>query len=225
MRNAARHHVGAFQADAPHERIRFAGHGAADARCNVGFLLVVGDERDDLGLREHRAHAGDFQAFLALERRWPQLVEADLERARDHFEKTSRARRALVVHREIGHLARGVRMDGLAVLAADVEDGANVGVEVVRTSPVAADLGHILVGKRDAHATVSGGNGACDLVRCDTCALEHFAIRALGGGACLRARSDDDARDDLARLVHDDGVGGSRARVEPDDEGGGCAHR
>lgn len=148
--------------------------------------------------------------FLLSSGRWPQLVEADLERACNHFEKTSRARGALVVHGEVGYLAAGVHVDGLAVLATDVEDGANGGVEVVRAAPVAADLGHVLVGKRDAHAAVSVA-----MVHATWSGVDLRARAPRGTRARRKRRLSHvlmtDARDDFACLVHDDGVGGSRA--------------
>jgi hypothetical protein len=69
-----------------------------------------------------------------------ELVEPHLHLVGDVPQVAPGAGRAAVVHLEVLDDAAGVDLDGLGVLAADVEDGAGPLVHEVGAQPVAEDL-------------------------------------------------------------------------------------
>ena len=62
---------------------------------------------------------------------------------------------ALVVHDEVRDLARFIKADDLAILSTDVHDRTDLGIEVVRTMRMAADLGLRVGCERDIIAPVA----------------------------------------------------------------------
>ena len=91
------------------------------------FVCPCGKQRDDLGLRERRAHAADLQVVGALQGEAANVVDVDLERAGEHVEEPPGAAGAAVVHGEAVHEALVVDGDCLAVLAADVDHQPHAG--------------------------------------------------------------------------------------------------
>src|SRR5699024_10092364 len=65
---------------------------------------------------------------------------------------------AFVVHHKVHHGAVFVQPDDLAVLPADVDDGAYAGVQVMGAPGMAGDLGDALVTVLNGRAAVAGGH-------------------------------------------------------------------
>src|SRR3990172_8505935 len=76
-----------------------------------------GNERDHLRLGEHRAHGANRHRPAGQEGAGPHLLQVHFERARHDLQEPPGTRRALVVHREVGHFAVRGQADDLAVLA------------------------------------------------------------------------------------------------------------
>ena len=96
------------------------GRARGDRLVNTQGHLVPGhatrDQRDDLRLREDRAHAAQPLAAGGAASRSHGLVARVAERGDHHFQKLAGARGAPVVHHELLHLAGGVQGDGLSTI-------------------------------------------------------------------------------------------------------------
>src|SRR3546814_13521173 len=66
--NAASHRDRSDLADATDEAQRSVGDGGVDCGEDVGLAMTFGEQRDDLGFGECRAHARDLELLLRLER-------------------------------------------------------------------------------------------------------------------------------------------------------------
>ena len=86
---------------------------------------------------------------------------------------------ALVVHDEVGDAAVGGDGDDLAVLPADVDDGAHLGVEEVGPLGVAGDLGDGFVPCLITPA-VAGGDGGGEVGLGEACLLQGLLQGPLG---------------------------------------------
>src|SRR3546814_18519351 len=80
-----------------------------------------GEQRDDLGFGECRAHARDLEPLLRLERDTAHRVELDLHGAGQHFKKLARAGRPPIVNRKLDNETIGFDAGDFAVLAAAIE--------------------------------------------------------------------------------------------------------
>ncbi len=101
--------------------------------------------------------------LCALARHFRQLFPVHVQPRRDHFQKTSGARGAAVVHRKIADAPAVFERDDLAVLSADFDDGARVRRELVDAARVAGDFGDGGVGETDGVASIAGGHDAGNL--------------------------------------------------------------
>ena len=80
------------------------------------------------------------------------------------FEETPRTGRAFVIHHKIRHLAALIELNRFAVLPADIQNGTDLRVKIMRAPAMAADLCHVFIGKRNAHAPVSRRNDPRDIL-------------------------------------------------------------
>ena len=85
-----------------------------------------------------------------------ELFDAGPQRTRDHLQKAPGARRAFIIHQEIGEITHLVQLDNLTVLAADVDDRPGLRGQQPRAEPVARDLGDLLIGEMHQLASVAG---------------------------------------------------------------------
>jgi len=104
------------------------------------------------------------------------------------LQEAAGARRALVVHHEVQHLARGADGDALGVLATDVDDRAHVGAQPVRAPPVTGDLGHCAVGVGHLHPAVARGHQCSDLLPGQPRLLQRTGQHEVGGRGAIVAR-------------------------------------
>ena len=49
-------------------------------------------------------------------------------------------------------------MDGFTVLSSDIENGADLRIQIMSSLSVTADLGYVFIGKRNADTAVTGGH-------------------------------------------------------------------
>src|ERR1035437_8450881 len=124
--------------------------------------------------------------------------EIDAQAGGDDFKESATASGAAVVHGEIPHAAAVFEGDELAVLAADLDDGANVRRQVMNTLGMASDLRDGCVRKAYGVAAVTGGNNGFDggavHLRDLTDAFEQFAGQALLLDALIGEAGAKDAR-------------------------------
>jgi hypothetical protein len=110
-----------------------------------------------------------------------QFGDRDLHQVGDDFHAAAGTGGALVVHQEVGDLALFVAVDGLAVLAAHVEDGAHaVAAHVVGAAGMAGDLGDRLVGEGHVDPAVAGADHEVDVFQLHA-ALVHHALKGVLG--------------------------------------------
>lgn len=161
--DAAGHHVAFFAADASAEGAGLCGDGAIEAVDDVGGGAVFSDEADDFAFGENGAHAGDGDVFFPFQAESAHVVEGKLKGARHELKKTTGAGGAFVVHDEVDDVAVFVQTDDLAVLAADIDDGAHAWIEKISAFGVAGDLSDGLVAEFDSCASVASGDGGVDV--------------------------------------------------------------
>ena len=185
-----------------------------DPRDDVLSRLPLRDERDHLRLGEDRAEAADLGRPLRLQRKRSEFVEIRLQRTGHHLKEAARSRGALVVHREVRDPAVFVHHDGLAVLATDVDQGADGGVEKTRPGGVAHDLGHRLVGKGDTLPAVPCGDDPADLRRREA----QFRKQLIEDTAARRLRVVTGKNHPCSQkltIFQDGGLGGNGADIDP----------
>ena len=93
-----------------------------------------------------------------------QAGDIGAEDAGDDLEEAAAARGAAVVHGEIADPAVLLQEDGLAVLAADVDDRPHAGKDRGHAEGVAGDLGRRLVGEGGLDAAVARGHDPAKVV-------------------------------------------------------------
>ena len=149
-----------------------------DAGGDAFDRLALRAERDDFGLGEDHTLAGDLGRRGGLQGRLAQLVDGQVEDASDFLQEAPGARGALVVHHERLDLAVfRVDSNGLRVLPADVQDGADVGIEEVRSQGVRGNLGDDArrdVVELQGHAAVTGADDVADFVPRNPGGREQF---------------------------------------------------
>src|SRR3989304_122016 len=107
--------------------------------------------------RGPRTRSGPRPGFLPRRGGGPDPPGGVLERRGGGAEEASGARRALVVHAEVEHLALVAAPDRLRVLAADIEHADRVGEEEDGAAGVAGDLRHPRVAELRPVAAGAGG--------------------------------------------------------------------
>ncbi|MNC74690.1 hypothetical protein D3C75_1260900 [compost metagenome] len=84
------------------------------------------------------------------------------------FQEAAGAGGAFVVHDEFGYFSvAGIDPDGLGVLAADIDDGFDLGIEKMRAQRVAGNLGDNFMGggfKLEGNPSVACSDNAADIV-------------------------------------------------------------
>ena len=123
------------------------GHGAAVGGEDSLLGPALAQQARGFALGKDHAGAGHRGRLLVhRERKRPHLVDRDLEQVGEDLHTPPGPGSALVVHLEGDHFAPFVATNGLAVLAAHVQDRAHLGsVHEVAASGVAVDLGDGLV--------------------------------------------------------------------------------
>ncbi|MNC24001.1 hypothetical protein D3C75_720420 [compost metagenome] len=119
------------------------GGGKMDACGDILAGFASGPQGNDLGFGEYDTLAADFRRAGGLQRLLSQLINGQLENLRHLFQKPSGAGSALVVHDEFRHVARfRVHPDHLGILAADIDNGPHIRVEIVIAQRMAGNLRH-----------------------------------------------------------------------------------
>ena len=103
-----------------------------------------------------------------------QLADVHFQRAGDHLKKTACTGSTFVIHHKVMNLTVFVQADGLAVLAADVEDCADPGIEIVCSFSVTADFSNIFIRKGNADTSVSGRHNSGQVFSFQLCFLKHI---------------------------------------------------
>ena len=103
------------------------GDGVLHAGGNVGWRDAFSQQPDDLGLGKDYAHAADEGGFAAVTAEVAERGEIDAEPGGDDFKEAAAAGGTAVVHGKIPHASSVFEGDELAVLAADLDDGAGLG--------------------------------------------------------------------------------------------------
>ena len=209
--HAAGHHIGAFGPRAAGQGGGLGGHRLVQAVDNVGGGVVVRDEGHHLRLGKDSTHAGDGQLLLPVQADAGHLLQVQLQGVGHQLQEPSGAGGALVVHHKVGHAARLVQADDLAVLAADVHAGPGLRVAEVGPPGVAGDLGHLSGGKGDVVPAVAGGHDGGHVLRGEAAQGGEGLLRALAG---LRAGADDGGGGHVPRPVEHHHVGGGGAAVD-----------
>ena len=184
-----------------------------DSISDIRFFLIVGDQRDDLRLRENRAHTGDLDLLRRRQRDGSQLVQADFQRAGDHLQKASRPGSAFIIHDEVLHFPVLVQMDRFAVLSSDIQDSTDLRIEIMGSFPVTADLRHILVRKLNADPAIPGGHDPGYILPRQPCPLQHFIQRLLRADSGFCPGAHYRKCFNLSVPVHDHRVGGCGTAV------------
>ena len=148
-----------------------------DAGDDFFLAVAVGQQADDLGFGEHGAGAVDGQwRSLAVEVIVAEFLEIDVEVACGNVEEAAGAGSAFVVHGEVGDVALVVKLDGLRVLATDIDNGAHAAegpTGLMGADSVGGDFRNGVVGLLEQFAAVTGGDQVLDLLAIDAMALEQ----------------------------------------------------
>ena len=142
------------------------GHGGAVGGQHLVLGPAFAQQGRGLRLGEDHTGAGDRGRLLVHgEGQFADFLDGDREQVGEDLHPAAGARGTLVVHEEGLHLAALVAADGLAVLAAHVQDRANRGaIHEVPAAGVAGDLGQGLVRERHIDAAVAGAHGVVEVV-------------------------------------------------------------
>ena len=176
--------------------------------------MIIRDKRNNFRFCKNRTHARDGKVFLPLKPARAHLIHVKLERTRHHLKEAPRTCGALIVHDEVRDLARFIKADDLAILSTDVHDRTDLGIEVVRTMRMTADLGFRVGCERDIIAPVAGSHDGCEvLFGCPELFTDRFE-RFPGSTFGLRACAHDSPCHHCALFVEHDHVRGGRAAID-----------
>ena len=78
--------------------------------------------------------------------------------------ETARACGAFVIHHEVGHIACIIDTDHLAVLPADIDDRAHIGVQEKGPSGVTGNLSDGFIAALNRRAAIAGGHSSSQLL-------------------------------------------------------------
>lgn len=154
-------------------------HGSTQPRRNSGPIYTRGQQPHYLRLCEHRTCSPNRHRSDCLKGQSLQSVHRRFKRARHHFKKTSGSGGTAVVQREIQRVAPRIHSDRLAVLTADINDGARFGFVEVRPARCAGYLGHSGIGHGDRLTPVPGRYDHGDSVTINIGSLKHLLKYAL----------------------------------------------
>ena len=222
VRYAASEHQIGLDGYSTEDVLHTPGRGHVQAGRDVLTGFPASAQGDDLGFGKHHALTADRQLLGGAQRGRAKLRQCQIEQAGRFLQEATRARRALVVHDEPDHLARGrVDLDYFGILAADIDDGARGRVQKMGPQCVARDFSHDLggnTGESQRYPAVSGAHDEVDLVARGIGLIEQPFQQLVCG--FLHEHAGRDLRHMQLALVQECGLGRPRSDVHTDDTGG-----
>ena len=135
---------------------------------NVCHIFILGNEGYHFRFRKNRAHAGNHNIFLPLQSLCAHFLQWKSERSCHHFKKTSRSRRALIIHQEILYSAVFVNADCLNILSSDVNDRTHPRIQIMRPFCVAGNLCDTVIAAVNIGTSVSRCHDSYDFFLLNT---------------------------------------------------------
>ena len=188
-------------------------HAEVDAGDDILLGRPPGEEGDDLGLGKDRAGAAHLGGIPGAEVVLRHLLQRHLQHPGHDLQKPAGPGGALVVHIELADAAPVIQGDGLHILSADVNDGADRGILEKDALAVTDDLAHLLVGHRQGRAAIASGQNEGHVLQCEP-ALGGDLLQHPAGSAAAGTRLDGQTRHHLFAIPEDDGLGGGGAHVD-----------
>ena len=174
---------------------------------DICHIFILCHERYDLRLCEHGTHTGDHHIVLPFQTSRAHLLQGKSQCSRHHLQETSRSGRTFIVHQEVLDRAVLIDADRLDVLSADVDDSADIRIQIMGAFRMAGDLRDAVITTVDVGTSVSCRINADDLFLFNSRFL-HGQLQALLRAHGRSAAGRDDHRGlDLSVLIQDHNIG------------------